>query len=368
MNEVRRQWMSASCFRLLEEERAMEKLVIASVEKGAGKTSLIIGVAKALKKPFGYLKPLGDRMVYREKKVWDYDAELITSLFGMKEYPEDMTIGFEHSKLRYMYDEGGRKRKLDEMVSHAGKELLFVEGAENLRYGISLGMDPLSLARDIGGKVLVLINGQGDVLLDDTLFVKDYLDMTHVPFKGVIFNNVQNPEDFETVYLREIAKRGIPVLGILPYEKELTYVTADFLAKRLFAKVVTGEKGLKRVVKNILVGAMSINALYQTPLFKQEGKLVITPGDRADMILAAIESDAACLVITNNILPSSSIISKADERNIPLLMVPHDTYRVATQIDAIESLIAKEDATKVDLLEQLVRKYVNLKEIAGEGG
>ena len=34
----------------------------------------------------------------------------ITSVFGMKENPEDMTIGFEHSKLRYMYDEEGRKR------------------------------------------------------------------------------------------------------------------------------------------------------------------------------------------------------------------------------------------------------------------
>ena len=112
MNEVRRQWMFASCFQLLEEERLMEKLVIASVGKGAGKTSLIIGMAKALKRPFGYLKPLGDRMVYREKKIWDYDAELITSVFGMKENPEDMTIGFEHSKLRYMYDEEGRKRKL----------------------------------------------------------------------------------------------------------------------------------------------------------------------------------------------------------------------------------------------------------------
>jgi BioD-like phosphotransacetylase family protein len=360
--------MFESCFQHIEEERSMEKLVIASTGKGAGKTSLIMGMAKALGKSFGYVKPLGDRMVYREKKVWDYDAELIASVFGMKENPEDMTIGFEHSKLRYMYDEEGRRRKLLEMVSHAGKELLFVEGAENLRYGISLGLDPLSITRDIGGKLLVLIDGHGDVLLDDTIFVKNYLDMTHVAFKGVIFNSVQNPEDFEAVYLREITKQGIPVLGILPYEKELAYVTADFLAKRLFAKVVTGEKGLSRVVKNILVGAMSINALYQTPLFKQEGKLVITPGDRADMILAAIESDAACLVITNNILPSSSIISKAEERNIPLLLVSQDTYRVATQIDAIESLIAKEDTQKITLLEQMVRKHVNLKEIAGEKG
>ena len=132
--------------------------------------------------------------------------------------------------------------------------------------------------------------------------------------------------------------------------------------------MITGERGLNRVVKNILVGAMSINALYQTPLFELEGKLVITPGDRADMILAAIQSDAACLVLTNNILPSSSVISKADERNIPLLLVPQDTYRIATQIDGIESLIGREDTHKVDLLEKLVRKHVNLKEIVGAEG
>ena len=47
-------------------------------------------------------------------------------------------------------------------------------------------------------------------------------------------------------------------------------MTADFLAKRLFAKVVTGEKGLNRVVKNILVGAMSVNALYQTPCLSRK--------------------------------------------------------------------------------------------------
>jgi BioD-like phosphotransacetylase family protein len=346
----------------------MEKLVVASVAKGAGKTSLIIGLAKSLGKTFGYLKPLGDRMVYREKKVWDYDAELITSVFGFKENPEDMTIGFEHSKLRYVYDEAGRKRKLQEMLNRTGKDLLIVEGAENLRYGVSLGMDPLSVARDIGGKLLVMINGNGDILMDDAIFARDYLNMNKIPFKGVVFNNVQDPEDFERVYLRDLMKREIPVLGVLPYEKELTYVTADFLAKRLFAKVVTGEKGLNRVVKNILIGAMSIGALSQTPLFDREGKLIITPGDRADMIVAAIDSDAACIVLTNNNLPSSSIISKAYERNIPLLLVPQDTYRVATQIDAIESLISKEDTSKISLLEKMVRKHVNLKEIAGEAG
>ena len=344
----------------------MDRIIMASMNRGAGKTSLIIGLAKALKKSFGYLKPLGDRMIYREKKMWDYDADLVTRIFGMHEEPELLTLGFEHSKLKYMYDDEGRKKKLHEMVAHANKDILFVEGGNRMRYGVSLGLDAFSLAKDIGGQLVIVIEGHEDTLLDDAIFIKRYLDTSQFVLKGLIFNKVRNVEDFESIYFKKITDEGIPVLGVIPYQKELTYLTAHFLAERLFAKVITGEMGLHRVIKNILVGAMSVNALFQTSLFQREGKLVITPGDRADMILAAIESDTSCLVITNNILPSSNIISKAQERNIPMLLVPQDTYQVATNIDNLEILLTKEDSEKLSLVEQLIQKHVNVKELLGE--
>jgi BioD-like phosphotransacetylase family protein len=357
--------MSGSFFHLIEKEMYMEKFVIASIGKGAGKTSLIIGLAKVLKRPFGYLKPFGDRLIYREKKVWDYDADLVTSLFGGRKDPEDLTIGFEHAKLRYMYDGEGRKKRLQEMISQAQGDVLFVEGGQYLRYGVSLGLDPITVAKDIGAKLVFLISGNEDVLLDDATFVKNYLDMTGVAFKGVIFNKVQNREEFKDFYVAKIEAQGIPILGIIPYEKELTLLTVNYLAKRLLAKVITGENALNRVVRNIMVGAMSLNALFQTAIFKREEKLVITSGDREDMILAAIESNTVGVVITNNILPSSNIISKAYERNIPLLLVPQDTYQAATQINNIESLMTKDDAHKIELMEQLVEKYVDVKAFMG---
>ncbi|RPJ04500.1 MAG: phosphotransacetylase family protein, partial [Deltaproteobacteria bacterium] len=341
-------------------ESSMEKLVIASIGKGAGKTSLIIGMAKALKRPFGYLKPFGDRLIYREKKVWDYDADLVMNLFGMRKDPEDLTIGFEHAKLRYMYDGEGRKKRLQEMVSQSPGDLLFVEGGQYLRYGVSLGLDPISVARDIGGQLIFLISGNEDVLMDDAIFVKNYLDMTGVAFKGIIFNKVHHPEEFKELYAKRIEEIGVRVFGIIPYEKELTLLSVDYLAKRLLAKVITGEKALNRTVRNILVGAMTLNALFQTSLFQKEDKLVITSGDREDMILAAIESSTAGVVITNNIVPSSNILSKAYERNIPLLLVSQDTYQAATQIDNIESLLTKDDACKIDLVERLIQKHVDL--------
>ena len=68
--------------------------------------------AKPLGNKFGYLKPFGDRLIYRKKRLWDYDSALITNIFGLEQSSEDMTIGFEHSKLRYMYDEARTKNKL----------------------------------------------------------------------------------------------------------------------------------------------------------------------------------------------------------------------------------------------------------------
>ena len=343
----------------------MDKFVIASIGEGAGKTSVIVGLAKVMKRPFGYLKPLGDRMIYREKKVWDYDADVITKIFGMREDPEALTIGFEHSKLRYMYDEEGRKKRLQEMVSQSKKELLFVEGGKGLRYGVSIGLDPISVAKYIDAKLVIVIDGHVDTLVDDAIYVKNYLDMTGVAFKGIIFNKVQNMEDFKNVHLKRLTEMGIRVLGVVPYQKELTFFTVSYLADRLFAKVITGENALHRVIRNILVGAMSINALFETSLFQKEDMLVITSGDRADMILAAIQSDAACVVITNNILPSSNIISRAYERNIPMLLVPQDTYQATTKIDNIEALLTKEDTQKISLVEELTETYIHWKEMIG---
>ena len=114
-----------------------------------------------------------------------------------------------------------------------------------------------------------------------------------------------------------------------------------------------------------VIGAWSANVFLQNPLFKEENKLVITGGDRTDMILASLESDTSAIILTNNILPPSNIISKASERNIPLLMVFSDTYQTAKQIDSLEPLLTKDDVEKIDLLKELVKKHVNLVEMTG---
>ena len=343
----------------------MNKIIIASLRKNAGKTTVMVGMARALNKKIGYLKPFGDRLIYNKKRLWDYDSALIANTFALSENPEDMSIGFDHSKLRYMYDEKVTREKVLDLAANMaqGKDLLFVEGGRDLAYGISVYLDAVSLARYLGGNLVIVISGDENTVFDDITYVKKNMDLSGINFKGIIINKVQNMDDFKETYLPQIQKIGVPVLGVIPYQKDLTYFSVSYLSERLFAKVVTGEGHLNRTVKNIFIGAMSVNAALQQPLLKKEGILMITGGDRTDMILVALDYQVTGIILTNNVVPPSHIISKATERKVPMLMVPYDTYETARRIDNMEPLMTKDDKQKIELLGKLIQENVNIQEI-----
>lgn len=340
----------------------MNTLIIASLRSSTGKTNCIVGLIEALQKKVGYLKPFGDRLLYSKKRLWDYDAALMTSLYAMKEHPDDMSIGFDHSKLRFMYTAETIRAKVLDLAETIGigKEMLIVEGGKSISYGTSVHLDALSLAQYLGGRVVFVISGDDDTILDDIMFVRRSVDMKGVQVAGIIVNKVHNVDDFKETYLPEIKQTGLKVLGVLPYQSELTYFSLRYLADRLFAKVLTAEANLSRRVKNIFIGAMSGNVAVQKPLFKKENKLIITGGDRSDMILAALNHNATGIILTNNILPPSNIISKAEESGTPMLLVTPDTFQVARQIDRMEPLLTREAGDKVELLKNMVKTSVNI--------
>ncbi len=343
----------------------MQKIIIASPRESAGKTSIAVGIGKALGKKFGYIKPFGDRLIHFEKKTWDYDAALMTGIFGLDEQPHNMSLGFEHSKLRYMYDEKTLEKKIQEMASQAvkNKELLFIETGKDFEYGTSVHLNPIFQTNYVNGRLLVVVDGNDPASLDHIMFIKKCIEVSGVDFAGVIVNKVRDVEDFTQIYLKDLSETGIKVLGIIPHQEQLTHMTMRYLADHLTAKVIAGENGMNRVAKHVFVGALSANEAMRHRLFKKEDKLIITGGDRSDMILAAIETDSAGIILTNNILPPAKIISIATEANIPLLLVSLDTFRAAMQVEHIEPLLTKDDDEKIDLLTQLVKKHVNLKEI-----
>lgn len=347
----------------------MHKLVVASARQGAGKTSLIVGLGRVLDRPFAYMKPFGDRLLYRKKRLWDYDSALIANIFRLTEEPQAMSIGFDHSKLRFMFDQTATQAKLQEMLMQfaAGKELVLIESGKDLSYGISVHLDCVSLARYADAALVVIVSGEEDAILDDVTFLRQRVDLAGVRLAGVIANRVQDAEDFRNTYQRMLSELDVQLLGVIPYRAELTYPSVRFLSEALFAKVLAGDEGLDRTVQHIFVGAMAADAARRQPRFGSERKLVITSGDRSDMILAALDGDTVAIVLTNNLAPPTNIISHAAQRGVPLLLVAEDTYQVAKQIDDTEYLLTRDEGEKIDLLTRLVREHVDLAALTGTG-
>jgi hypothetical protein len=343
----------------------MDRIIIGSTRKNAGKTGMIIGLAQANGRPFGYVKPLGDRMFYRKKRLWDYDSALMVNIFNLDRDPEDLSIGFDHAKIRYMYNEETIKDRLSNLVtsSGGGDSIVYVESGQDLTCGASVNLDALSVARYTEGKLVIVVSGDDDVIMDDLTFMTRHIDYSSVDFRGVIVNKVKDPDEFRYTYYDSIERMGIGVIGLVPHKKELSHMSVSTLVERLFVKVLAGEEGLGNVIQNIFIAAESHKGADMDPHFKRKNKLIITSGDRSDIIVAALESDTACVLLANNVIPSPAIISKASEMNIPLLLAPDDIYQVIRQVDSMDIVVAQNERNKIEMLKRLVAEHLDMEKI-----
>ena len=345
----------------------MKSLFVTSTNPNAGKTTLIIGLAKNLSnKKVGYMKPFGERIVYKKKRLWDYDAASIVKIFKLDEVPENLSIGFDHSKIMYMYNEEQLREKILEALDRVGegKDIVFVEDGRELSYGASVGLDGFNIASTLRSDVVLVASGEDYEILDTLAFLKKTVNIDKkINLRGVVINKIDSMENWEEIYKPIVEKMGIKVIGLIPRRKELEVITPRILADQLFAKIVVGEEWLDREIENTFIGAMSASAAAKSPLFSRENKLIITSGDRTDLILVSIENNTSCIILTNNILPPSHIIEKARKKKVPLLLVPWDTFQTAKYVEGIKILVTERDEKKIKIIEELIRNHTELLEM-----
>ncbi len=339
----------------------MKKYLFVSLRNNAGKTSLILGLSKLIGGKAGYLKPFGDRLIYKKKRLWDHDANLMREVLQLDDHVEELTIGFEHSKLRYMYEGDAIKDKVLEVFEKAsqGKDVMFIEGGENFAEGASVKLDATTLSEWLDCQLVLVASGKPDKIMDDLSLLIRYVDRSKIV--GVIFNKVLDVDDFEMTYSEDLKELGIKNLGIIPNESELSRISVRTVSERLMANVMTGQDNLDVKIRTILIGAMSVDEMAKRNLFKKDHTLVITGGDRSDVILASLTNKkTAGIVLTNNVLPAANIVSQVSEAGIPLLSVPQDTFTVAKMIDSLDAVINPQDTDKLEMIQALVSKHVDV--------
>lgn len=322
-------------------------LYITSVNTFSGKTALSLGIGlrmQAAGLKVGYLKPVSTQPYEAGGRILDEDADFVRRTLGLETPPWELSPVLITNEMLNQVLDGTLDHDLMEDVrkavelAAANNDIVILEGGATMREGHAVGLNTLSVVEHLGVPTLTVVSFadgslSGMSVLDDALTAKRRLDDNLL---GVVVNGVPR-EDMAFVKDKAVPfleKQGVPVFGVMPFDPYLRALSVGEIIDALNAKVLTGGHLRERIVEHMSVGAMSVEAAL--PRFRRQlNKAVFTGGDRTDIQAAALETSTTCLVLTGNLQPSSTILKRAEELKVAVLLVPDNTLEAVERVEGI---------------------------------
>ena len=95
-------------------------------------------------------------------------------------------------------------------------------------------------------------------------------------------------------------------------------------------------------------------------------KAVITRGDRPDIQLAALETSTRCLVLTGNQEPTPSILSRAQELDVPIVVVESDTTGTMEALEGVFDKAGFRHGRQLERMGQILERYLDWETVCQE--
>ncbi|MBP2281837.1 phosphate acetyltransferase [Flavobacterium sp. CG_23.5] len=353
-------------------------IYIATSEPNSGKSIITLGLMSMLigkTAKVGYFRPIIED--FEDGKI-DNHIETVISHFGLDIAFED-AFAITKSKLIKKKNKGKIGEVLDLIIDKYKRleeqfDFVLVEGTSFSGEGtvIELDMNVL-IAKNLGIPTIIVGSGVGktlEELIDSLYLAYDSFKVKDVEVLAVIANKVQ-PENIKLV--TDGLKASLPkdiLVNAIPIISSLNNPTIKEIVDELEAKVLFGGEFLNNEIGNFSVGAMQ---LHNYLLHLKENALVITPGDRADIILGALQANESAnyptisgIVLTGNILPDDSILKLIEGLTsiVPIISVEGGTYSITNKIGNIKSQIYADNKQKIETSINTFEKYVDLDNLA----
>ncbi|MHA1987764.1 MAG: DRTGG domain-containing protein [Promethearchaeota archaeon] len=333
---------------------------LSSLRERAGKSFLSIGFIQKLKKAgkkFAYFKPIGVPKATFTNKV-DPDVGFILNTVYKTDQPYDLISPVSIPDAYYIdLVDTSKKDEYLQKIKSAYDELtknidyVVIEGNPSIRKFVRTGIDDVSIAQHLGINELIYVSVEStDRCIDNFFFAKNYLDSRNVGILGILFNKI----DFEYIArIKEITgdhitRYDIPVLGIIERSVELFSPRVNEIKEQIGGELINeaATSGLSNLVETFLIGAMNVQGALKY-LRQVEKAAFITGGDRTDLAMAALDEDVSTLILTGFIQPDLSVITAANEKGIPIILSPSDTYTTMRNLERLKAGIQEDEMEKV---------------------
>ena len=361
--------------------KSTKRIFIAATRMNDGKTTTSLALFAALRNltpKVGFIKPVGQRFVEVQGQHVDEDSVLLDRIFNVEVPIEAMSpIAVHSSFTREFLDNPAENHAsiIDKMCrafdrAAFEKDYIIVEGTGHAGVGSVFNLSNADVAKRLQAKVIIVASGGIGRPIDEIALNQALFAQAGVEVIGAIINKVK-PEKLETIekYNRIALQRmGIPLLGCIPVENKLTVPKLNQVVEEVNGRWLNGrEHGATERVEQVIIGAMAAKGLVD---LLQRGSLIITPGDREDILLGAIAAEGIAgekvvsgIILTRNVLPHPRLMDMIAKTSIPVIICNNDSYAVASKINKMTVKTQPSDVDKIPIIKSLVSENIDLEVI-----
>jgi len=355
------------------------RIFVAATRMDDGKTTTSVGLFSALQQRFpriGYIKPVGQRFVEVEGAKIDEDTVLINDTYRVRTPLRAMSPIAVEPDFTRRYLSGGITHQLHDRVRTAfdeaawEKDFVIIEGTGHAGVGSVFDLSNATVAKLLKSKVIIVSRGGigrpiDEISLNLALFEKQGVEVIGAIINKVIPEKMAMLKEYATIGL---AKLGLPLLGMIPLHTELYKPTVNQACVQLRGEFLAGSQHKRRRVAKIGIGAMSSRHAER---LIAPGTLIITPGDREDLIMMILNEDSgttgrssvAGVVLTDGILPHPSVLELIRQRAIPFISTRADVSSATTTIARMTVKTEVGDLDKIGLIQRLIQEHVQVDRI-----
>jgi len=355
-------------------------LYVTATEERSGKSVIVLGIMQMLLNQLhrvAFFRPIINDHV--EEKP-DHDISLISDHFNLEQEYE--TCYGCTLKKAYELINSGREDDLHDLILQKYREIadeydfVLIEGTDfrgqDTTFESEINGD---IAANLGAPVLLISSGRKKTVEEMIRQVQVSID-SHKEKGLILISSIINraPEGLTSQILSDIRRKYHPDEGlpfyVIPENPALANPTVGDVNRWLNGSIMYGAAALNTVVGDYVVAAMRVENFleYITP-----GCLVITPGDRHDIILASLSArsstsypEVSGIVLTGGLVPSDNVrrlIEGWSGKPVPIICVKGHTYLVVKQLYELYGHIEAGDQPRIATALGDFSKYVNVAEL-----
>jgi len=348
-------------------------IYITNTERSTGRSLVALGIFKLLLTKVsrvGYFRPIINDQPHGKR---DNHIETMLKYFNIDmEYKE--AYGFTMSQVVKYMNRDQEARLIEKIIEQYKAieekfDFVVVEGSDFADKGVAIEFElDIEIAKNLALPTILVSSAKEKELKDAVsnldLAVKTCAELD-VNVRSVFMNRV--PEN-DMAEMKKELEAVIPAdtdIEIIPEIKKLGSPAVREIQEELGAKVLMGHDLLCKQVDKIDVGAMHLRNFLER---LGENSLIITPGDRSDIILGALQANVSSnypnisgILVTGGLPPRKPIRKLIEGLStiVPILLVDDVTFDAANKVANVKPKIRPGITRKIDLSISTFEKYVD---------